>query len=238
MKVISVLLSLCLASSVLADEVKSNLSDPGTLEKILSEALDMGVMELRGKKGEELIYALNSQTPYTGWVKMTYENGQVKWLEQAKNGKRQLRADWHEKGMRAWEGNYKGDNIHGLEREWYENGQKKVEVYWNDGLIVTASSWLPDGSKCPLTNIKDGNGLSVTYHENGKKEWETHYRDGKQHGLNTQWLLNGQKWTEDNYKDGKRHGPFTRWDEEGKVKSQTMWENGVMVEKNEVARPT
>ena len=84
--------------------------------------------------------------------------------------------------------------MHGLrDQTWYENGQKESEVNFKDGKIVTASSWLPDGTKCPLTNIKDGNGVAVTYHMNGQKEWETNYKDGKKHGLMTWWYENGQK---------------------------------------------
>jgi len=34
-----------------------------------------------------------------------------------------------------------------------------------------------------------------------------------------------------NYKDDKQHGLMTEWDEDGKVLSQTKWENGELVEK-------
>ena len=46
----------------------------------------------------------------------------------------------------------------------------------------------------------------------------------------TKFYENGQKKSETNYKDGKKHGLGTEWDEEGNVISQANFENGVEVE--------
>ena len=140
---------------------------------------------------------------------------------------------------------------------WNEYGEKRWEIIYTfdnlaygDLLITTASSWLPDGSNCPLTNIKDGNGLVVLYYDDGKKmsqdkykdgrrhglatEWshsgqkesETNYVDGEKHGLRTEWYENGKKYSETNYKDGKEHGLETRWHENGQKKSEVNYKDG------------
>ena len=146
-----------------------DLDDKETLDGIIAEAIDAHNLKKRGNKGEKLRYAPNEQTPYTGWTKGMYDNGQIRWLRQFKDGKRD-----------------------GISRLWYSNGQKKSEANRKDGKYMSAVSWKPDGEKCPDTNVKDGNGVSVWYYENGKKRVEGNYKDGK---LVTgfAWKPNGDK---------------------------------------------
>jgi len=118
-----------------------------------------------------------------------------------------LRTWWYPNGRKRSERNYKDGKKHGLQTEWDKDGQKKRETNYKDGKLVSALSWLPDGSKCPLTNIKEGNGLLVAYGMNEQNRTETTFKDGKQHGLET------------------------RWGKDGNVTSQTKWVNGIEVEK-------
>ena len=100
-------------------------------------------------KGEQNLY-------YTGWLKELYVNGQVFRLRQ-----------------------YKKDHIYGLEIAWYENGQKSLERNWKIGSkVMSAESWKPNGEKCPVTNVKDGNGVLVWYNEDGTEESRETYKDG------------------------------------------------------------
>jgi len=70
--------------------------------------------------------------------------------------------------------------LDGLAIEWYENGQKKAEENWKDNKLMSAEVWKPDGEKCPETNIKDGNGVSVSYKEDGTERGRYTYKDGVQ----------------------------------------------------------
>ena len=121
-----------------------DLDDKETLDKIIAEAIDGNTLQGRGKEGEVLAYAPNQQTPYTGWAKEMYDNGQVRELSQYKDGK----AD-------------------GLGIEWYEIGQKEWEHTYKDGKLVTAVAWKRNGEKCPHSNVVDGNGVYVDYNEDG-----------------------------------------------------------------------
>ena len=56
---------------------------------------------------------------------------------------------------------------------------------------MSAKVWKPNGEKCPVTNLKDGNGVVVGWYENGQKRQQI------------------------NYKDGKKGGPFIVWNEKG-----------------------
>ena len=121
-----------------------NLDDPKVRDAIIAEAFDWGKLEERGEKGEELYYAPNQQTPYTGWAKYTHDNGRIRSLVQCIDGQ-----------------------FHGLWTRWYDNGQKKSEMTWKGGKLVTAFAWKRNGDKCPHTNVVDGNGVYVDYNEDG-----------------------------------------------------------------------
>ena len=187
-----------------------NVDDPETLDKIIAEAIDADKLQGRGKEGEELIYAPNNQTPFTGWAKSMYDNEQIKYLIQFKDGKKDgLLTEWFENGQKRIETNYKDGNLDGLETWWYENGQKDAEFNYKDGKL---------------------DGLVTKWYENGQKELEHNYKDGKFDGLATNWYENGQKHQESNYKDGKLDGLVTKWYENGTKHSRKTYKDGEEVE--------
>ena len=55
----------------------------------------------------------------------------------------------------------------GRAEAFYDDGQKAQELNHKDGKVVSAVAWKPNGEKCPVTNVKDGNGVLVSY-SNGK----------------------------------------------------------------------
>lgn len=181
-----------------------DLDNPETLDKILVEAIDEDKLQERGKEGEELLYAPNEQTPYTGWVKLMRDNGQVKFLVKVKDGKQDglttywyengqkireenwkdgkqdgLWTKWHENGQKEYEKNYRDGKLDGFQTHWYENGQKKGEGKVKDGKLIEAVHWKPNGEKCPVTNVKDGNGVMVWYRGDGKEDFRLTYKDGE-----------------------------------------------------------
>jgi len=177
-----------------------DLDDPATLDRIIAEAIDWHNLKRRGKKGEKLRYALNEQTPYTGWAKRMLDDGQVKQLTQFKDGKRD-----------------------GLITHWYKNGQKKSEANRKDGELMSDVAWKPNGEKCPVTNVKDGNGVSVFYYENGKKQMERNYKDGK---LVTSfaWKPNGKKCPVTNVANG--NGVQVWYNKDGKESFRDTFKYG------------
>ena len=119
-----------------------DLDDKETLESIHAEAIDGDKLQKRGEKGEELYYAPNQQTSYTGWAKWMYGNGQISYLNQYIDGK----AD-------------------GLQTEWYKNGQKRRERTYKDGELMTIVDWKPSGEKFPEPKLviitRTGNGKNA-----------------------------------------------------------------------------
>ena len=45
--------------------------------------------------------------------------------------------------------------------------------------MLTAVGWKPNGEKCPVTNIKDGNGIRVWYNEDGTEDFRVTYKNGE-----------------------------------------------------------
>jgi antitoxin component YwqK of YwqJK toxin-antitoxin module len=135
-----------------------NVDDPETLDKIIAEAVEEDKLQKRGKEGEELFYAPNKQTPYTGWSKSMYDDGQIKSLVQYKDGKVDgLWIEWFANGQKEEEANYKDGKLDGLVTGWYDNGQKKYEVnFKDDKLDGLTTSWDEHGLKSGEGNYKDG----------------------------------------------------------------------------------
>ena len=74
---------------------------------------------------------------------------------------------------------WKNGKPDGLWIELYENGQKMAERNHKDGKLMSAVSWKPNGEKCPVTNIVDGNGVLVSYNKDGTEKARYIYKDGE-----------------------------------------------------------
>jgi antitoxin component YwqK of YwqJK toxin-antitoxin module len=109
-----------------------------------------------GLSDEILAYAPNQQTPYTGWAKEMYDNGQMAGLAQFKDGKPD-----------------------GLWYDWYENGRKKGESNYKDGYLMSAQGGKPNGHQCPEIDVRDGNGVVVLYNNDGTEDRRLTYKDGE-----------------------------------------------------------
>jgi antitoxin component YwqK of YwqJK toxin-antitoxin module len=115
-----------------------------------------------------------------GLVTEWYRNGQKKvegnWKEGKENG---LVTLWSENGQKSGEYNWKDGIQDGLTTTWYENGQKSGEYNWKDDKLVTATRWKPNGKKCDITALKDGNGTVLVYSNDGKESSRHTFINGK-----------------------------------------------------------
>jgi len=180
-----------------------NLDDPDYIIEILAEATDLAKLQKRGGSGKELLFKPNEQSPFTGWGKKIYSNGQVRELVQFEEGKKNgVQTCWYQNGQKNYERNYlegkyngqytdwhyngqkkvqryhKNGKEDGMWTEWYENGQKSLLANWKDGLLISAEVWKPNGKMCTETNFNLGNGLVFFYYENGQKKWKSTFNNG------------------------------------------------------------
>ena len=184
---------------------KKTESEQTELKGAFSKAIDSNQLQERGGE-EKLFYIVNQDTPYTGWIKSSHENGTVRELSHYVNGKKDGASfGWYQNGQKEWEWYYKEGIHHGKARLWWENGQKSFEavkklgwesglvkswykngqkaserLYSKEGLAVSVDVWKPDGQKCLDSYLKEGTGKVQFYIIEGyERPWNTWYfKDG------------------------------------------------------------
>ena len=57
-------------------------------------------------------------------------------------------------------------------------GQKAMELDFDEGKLMTAVVWKPNGEQCPVTNFVDGNGVWVWYNEDGTEGGRSTFKGG------------------------------------------------------------
>ena len=106
----------------------------------------------------------------------TYNNGNIKSITYHKETRTRIEKvkyrEYYENGQKSVEVTLKNGKRDGLYTEWYENGNKKLEYTYNDGKM---------------------DGLRTFWYEDGQKRWLSSYKDGERDGLWTEWYQNGKK---------------------------------------------
>ena len=111
--------------------------------------------------------------------------------------------------------------------EVWPGGHLKIKGYKKriGGTPIRTGKWIwwyEDGKKKGEENYKDGlrHGESIYWYENGLKKSEFEFRDGKQHGKWSGWYESGQKLWETEFRDGISHGKQTTWDKKGQKQTE------------------
>ena len=154
-----------------------------------------------GKKSRQAIF---KQDRPEGRTEEWYENGQKKteanWRDGRLNGttnrwyKNGLKKDevflkngiphglstrWYENGQMRSKGETMAFINDGQNLNWYENGQMHTEVNYKSGKLISAFVWKPNGEKCPVSNLKDGDGIMISYNEDGTERSRTTFKSGE-----------------------------------------------------------
>ena len=88
-------------------------------------------------------------------------------------------ARWYKNGKKRVRTTYQDGKQHGPSIEWYDNGRKNFETTYKDGKLLTAVVWKPNGEKCPVTDVENGNGVRVWYEEDGTEVRRRTYKNGE-----------------------------------------------------------
>ena len=87
---------------------------------------------------DTMAFFKNDMKPVTDVVRDRYEDGQLKYERNYKDGELDgLWRGWYENGQLKFEYNFKDDKRDGLSKGWYENGQFKDEANWKDGKLIS-----------------------------------------------------------------------------------------------------
>ncbi|MGK0187310.1 MAG: RNA polymerase sigma factor (sigma-70 family) [Verrucomicrobiales bacterium] len=111
-----------------------DIDDLYTFNQILGEAIDLSNLQVRGIRQ----YAPNSKTPYTGWAKSDDKNtqGNPTWLWLYEDGEVTWTTVWRQ-NRKVNETHYKYGYMekNGWHTAWYENGVKKLETHYKNGVM-------------------------------------------------------------------------------------------------------
>jgi antitoxin component YwqK of YwqJK toxin-antitoxin module len=194
--------------------------------------------------GERIQYYENGNKKYTITKDLSknkleylwyYENGNSKKLEHKQLDKDERIGEykeWHENGQLSETGNY----ISAYERdgewlEYHKDGTKKLEAEFKNGDFLIHNCWNEKGEQ----TLKDGTGLYVYDYssweghlDHNEQEYKNYKRDGKQYTY-----TNGKLSLYQEMINGKEHGVTKSYDENGKLESETLYENGIEKSKKE-----
>ena len=140
-----------------------------------------------------------------------------------------LERDYYENGQLKLERNYEDGKLHGLSKEYFENGQLKfIHNQKNGEYHGLLKGYYIDGKLKYEFNYKNDkkDGLCKEYFENGQLKNEGNFKDGKLHGLCKDYYETGQLKFEGNYKEGKFHGLCKGYYETGQLKFEGNYKEG------------
>ncbi len=140
-----------------------------------------------------------------------YPDGHIRSSERYENG-------------RLLEGTYLDGSGTGLGK--IENGTGR-RVIFSEPLDRRSES--VRGAVDYVQGVKDGVEVYYSNTERNAKSSEAHYREGKLHGVKTQWMPTGEKNAEESYKDGRQHGRSTWWHKNGQVQATCEYIEGKQV---------
>lgn len=121
---------------------------------------------------------------------------------------------------------------HGAYREWYPNGQLKIDAFVIGGTADVApgaqGDWIFDGV-CKVWSEQgkltasipyekgDLEGISSYFYESGEIEKEVPYHKGAQEGESKEYHLNGKIRSKTNYQEGRKHGKSLGYFQNGQL---------------------
>lgn len=151
-----------------------------------------------------------------------HENGQLKQYLESQNGR-----------------------AHGIYREWYANGQQKVEAYVIGGAAdldtQSEESWLFDGLSTAwdeeghlvakiFYNKGELEGVAEYFHSNGKLWKVCPYKNGVLEGLQKIFLKDGTLFQTTDYVQGEKSGSSIRYWDLSHIAYHEKYENGKLLE--------
>jgi antitoxin component YwqK of YwqJK toxin-antitoxin module len=178
------------------------------------------------QKKNGLFYKENERVPFTGAKERFYENDQLKYKGNFKDGKQVgLWKFYYDAGQLLSKGAFKNGKPDGLIEEYYENGQLRQKKNFKDGQIADQ--------------------LMELFYEDGRLLARENYKDGLKHGIYERYDFDKRKKSDSkrlefrcNYKKGKLHGIGELFYSEGDqiICSRTTYQDGKRIEENKFHR--
>ncbi|MBO6026672.1 MAG: toxin-antitoxin system YwqK family antitoxin [Bacteroidales bacterium] len=118
-----------------------------------------------------------------------------------------------------------------VKKDYWENGNLKSELRYQDGVLDGLCSWyMMNGKPQMEVTYKDNkmNGMLRRWYENGNLMEESWYKAGVQDSVSRTYSINGALASEEYYVDGQLNGEYTRWYDNGQVFQEGRYTDGMM----------
>ena len=197
----------CIIVSLLIFFVSScsipDLEEPDIFKEAENEGILLSSLQRKFMYGMFYLYVDKSGNPYTGWAKewnqeelQTYlgylKDGRKEgtWISRDENGTTRTKIGWTEDRMegifKIWhangqikvDGKTHDGEVDGEWREFYSTGQLACNSINNNGHLISIRVWNPDGTRCSLSQVTDGNGTFFSYLENGQPVHKRIFSEG------------------------------------------------------------
>ena len=134
--ILTVMMGIMLLHYAGVDALKdANIAENNTeIRSRIKTAIDIKNVQARGVKQDLLWYASKEQTPYTGWVKQRWANGQIRLLTECKEGKVMTAFAWRIGGENCPHTSLV--NGKGVVVDYNEDGTEKARRTYKDGTVV------------------------------------------------------------------------------------------------------
>ena len=205
----------------------------------------------------ELYYAVNSQTPYSGKVVKYYDNLDKEWESIVKDIELNisqvtgqslinnndyldfildtktnniLRKEMAELGNITYIGTLKDGKFDGKVMMFFENGQVQFNYFLKNGVNDgDFLEYFSDGQIYKKLFFIDGEveGLLEEYHPNGQLKSSKKAKNGKWDGTHKGFFPNGQMEYVAEYLDGKANGQIITYYKSGQIENKSLHKNGV-----------
>jgi antitoxin component YwqK of YwqJK toxin-antitoxin module len=162
----------------------------------------------------DVVYEVNSQTPFTGISTLFYKNGQLKERSSYKKGiKIGIEETFFLSGQLEFRKVYTNNGDIVSSEQYYSNGQLFFKKNYLDKdekkIIEPLVEFFDNGQVKKISNLdKDKNGTIESYHSNGNLMEETEYGNGKKDGPSSIFDSTGHLKESSNYFFGLKTGVY------------------------------
>jgi antitoxin component YwqK of YwqJK toxin-antitoxin module len=126
--------------------------------------------------------------------------------------------------------NWKWGKRHGVNIDYYESGQKSLEIHYKENKIELSIDYYEDGDTMSIVNFIDGRqgGLTKGYYDNNVLRYEVEWHDGYQEGKEVEYFENGIIKSYGQNKLGVKSGEWRYYTEDGSLARKENWVKGKM----------
>jgi len=165
--------------------------------------------------------------PFTGTVFDIYDEEQIKYEQEYKNGVRDgLYREWYENGQIKTETNYEDELQFGSFKKWYESGQIKEQTTLKYSTAVgSIKRWHENGQLAYEIELKNDFTPPDEHYYYYVNDWKRYgdkyvFYQGLYNGKYKKYYENGQLAKEATYENGKLVGTYKEWYKDGVSKQE------------------